>query len=638
MVFEDLFSPQNERKNNNSHPGSQLNQIASPVDRLAAFVGELPVFVPLLSVFLAPFRHDISVAQFMGSQVQSSFAFLGMAFTGAATLIAYQTLCIYFFGATPGKFFVGLRVVSIHDGQKPSFVMSLLRSISIFLEFLLLGFPWLASLSHPQRRVLHDRLSDTYVKCLDEKKAAVAPLFVERQLAKNIQAPGWAILLLAITIGLNYFNVERLALKVVKEFENNQQLCLAVSSAAKNWHSNIDPKASRIAIALALYEAQSIDENCLEKEAHFSLWRNQDKDFGYLALALTHSGDDKVFAEYIEKLCALNHDGEACKFALEIEGEREINSVEVRMPASQDGRARYAPPPDLHHDFMRLHRERQLHERNQLTQALELIDKSSATPNFADFLNLERLKIMWEMDRMLEARAAFQASRAHLTGPARIQLSSWMCSAEILNGCGQQSQLACSDFVADYDAIEIEPQPEWIELNYIRAQKCLSSDAMDYISIASKLNSERALDYLSALELVGDRKFNGARDIFKRIADQTESEEFQTQATADLVRLSKTSFELDYFFEEFTSKSNYRSDPNFAFELLHKYLSIGDFEKLSLVGASLIQIFPYKTSLYAILLNEAKKQKKIKFAKKLRAQFKKFMPNSKTLDIESEKI
>ena len=58
MVIEDVFAPQKKSQSKKSGSDVQLSQIAAPIDRLAAFVGEMPVFVPLLSVFLAPFRHD----------------------------------------------------------------------------------------------------------------------------------------------------------------------------------------------------------------------------------------------------------------------------------------------------------------------------------------------------------------------------------------------------------------------------------------------------------------------------------------------------------------------------------------------------------------------------------------------------
>ena len=635
MVIEDVFAPPKKLK---TPTEAAKMQIAAPIDRLAALVGEMPIFIPILTVFLSPFRHDISVAELTGSQTQIAFAAIGMVATTALAVIIYQTFFIYFFGATPGKYFVGLKVVSIFDQTKPTFMMSLMRALSMCLEMFMFGFPWLASLSHPQRRVLHDRLSDTYVMCLDAKKATGAPILVERQLAKNFQAPGWALFLLAIVCAFNYFSSERKEITIAKEFEATDRLCSQVTAAMKDWHSLVDPSPSRVAVALALYEAQSIDETCLEKESLFSLWRNQDKDMGYLAQAIAHSTDDIVFSEYLDKVCTNKKDGDACKVANDIEADRDTSIFDIRAPAAIERVNGVADVDSAQTDFMRIHIEKKLHENNQLNEALKIIDTTSTTPYFADFLNLERLKIMWEMDRMLEARAVFQSSRVHLDESTRLQISNWMCSAEILNGCTHQSQLACRDFISDYDGQPAHAQTESVELNYIRAQKCLSKESMDYASIDKKLSSERAHDYLSAVELVNDRKVGGAKEIFRQIADQSDSDEFQTQANADLVALSQTKVELDYFFEEFLSKSDYQSDPKFAFELLRKYSTLGDFDKVSSVGENLLRIFPFKTSVYAKLFSEAMKHKNYKFAEKIQTQFKKMRPESKALGYDGEEL
>lgn len=634
MVIEDLFTP--SKKKNESTSDLVKMQIATPIDRLAALVGEMPIFIPLLTVFLSPFRHDISVAELTGSQNQIAFAAIGMFATIALGIVVYQTFFIYFFGATPGKYFVGLRVVSVFDQSKPTLIMSLVRALSICLEICLLGFPWLACLSHPHRRVLHDRLSDTYVKCLDEKKSALAPILVEKQLAKNFQAPGWALFLLIIACAFNFWSVERKDRSIVKEFESNDKLCSQVSFAMKNWQSKVDPKPSRVRVALALFETGSVDENCLEKEALFSLWRNQDKDLGYLAQALSHASDDIIFSEYLDKVCPNKKNGDACKYVTETEKEKDTSLFEMRSPASVERLKIEVDLNSAHTDFMKIHIEKQLHENNQLADALKIIDEISFNPAFADYLNLERLKIMWEMDRMLEARAVFQTSHAQLPLAPRTQLSSWMCSAEILNGCTYQSQKVCNQFISDYEAANESIEPEAVELNYIRAHKCVSQEKMDYANIDKKLNSEKAHDYLSAVELVNDRKMTSAKEIFRQIADQSDSDEFQTQANADLVSLSQTKIELDYFFEEFVSKSNYQSDPKFAFELFKKYSSLGDFEKFSSVGENILKIFPYKTSVYARLFKEAMKHKNYKFADKVQADFKKMRPESKALLDESD--
>ncbi len=588
MVIDDIFSKKDPSQNEALtvvEQRSKLNQIASPIDRLAAFVGEIPIFVPLVSVFLAPFRHDIAVAQLASSQLEMYYSIGAMIGTAFAVWLVYQSLFIYFMGATPGKYFVGLRVVSVLSGQKPNLTMSVLRSLSLTFEFLMCGFPWLACLSHPDRRVLHDRVSDTYVRVLDPRKACGAPLLIEFQLARHLRAPGWALLSVLLAFLITHFNSEKRQIAVMAELEKSEQLCPAVSDALKIWKSDLNENPSRIEAALALFQAEKIDENCLEKEAHFSLWRNQDKDMGYLAQALAHSDDESVSEHYFARVCQTRADGDACSFAKELTTQVEEN---IRKPAS---------PEAVSTDFMRLHLIRLLHDHRQPENALRLVEESSNTQNFSEFLTLERLKILWESDRNLEARAVYQAARAQLDPVAKIQVSSWMCSAEIVNGCGNEAKKICGQFAADFDKISSGIESELVELSYIRAQKCLAPIELDYVTVDEKLSSERAHQYLEALEFVADRKISEAKKILKPLSEQTSSDEFQAQALADLVELSLSKAELEGFYEEFLIKKNHLSDPQFAFSLMNRYLKLGEFEKSKRVAKELHEYFPLKTSL-----------------------------------------
>src|SRR5258708_28428318 len=96
-----------------------------------------------------------------------------------------------------------------------------------------------------------------------------------------------------------------------------------------------------------------------------------------------------------------------------------------------------------------------------------------------------------------------------------------------------------------------------------------------------KLTSERAHDYLNALELVNDRKITKAKEIFKQIAHQADSDDFQAQANADLVELASTKLELEKYYDEFQQKKNHSGEPQFAFGLIKKYHSMGDLDRKS---------------------------------------------------------
>lgn len=66
-------------------------------------------------------------------------------------------------GATPGKLFLGVRVVDAQTGQRPSLVQALLRWLGYGLSALPLGLGFLWVLWDPERRAWHDRLAGTRV-------------------------------------------------------------------------------------------------------------------------------------------------------------------------------------------------------------------------------------------------------------------------------------------------------------------------------------------------------------------------------------------------------------------------------------------------------------------------------------------
>ena len=81
---------------------------------------------------------------------------------GAAMAAAYFTFCLGRWGRTPGKLFLGLKVVRT-DGSPLGYGRSLARWACYFISSLVfgLGFIWIAF--HPQKRGWHDLICDTRV-------------------------------------------------------------------------------------------------------------------------------------------------------------------------------------------------------------------------------------------------------------------------------------------------------------------------------------------------------------------------------------------------------------------------------------------------------------------------------------------
>jgi uncharacterized RDD family membrane protein YckC len=77
--------------------------------------------------------------------------------------IIYQTFFIWYYGATPGKLLVKIRVISTVDLENPNIIYSLNRAIVRIISetFFYIGFLW--AFSNPKRETWHDKVAKTLV-------------------------------------------------------------------------------------------------------------------------------------------------------------------------------------------------------------------------------------------------------------------------------------------------------------------------------------------------------------------------------------------------------------------------------------------------------------------------------------------
>ncbi|NJP04514.1 MAG: RDD family protein [Chloroflexaceae bacterium] len=77
-------------------------------------------------------------------------------------IIGYHVLFVFIVGQTPGKIFMGLRVVSV-DGKRVSLFQALIRFLTYSVSAIFLGMGFLWVLLDDRRQCWHDKLAHTYV-------------------------------------------------------------------------------------------------------------------------------------------------------------------------------------------------------------------------------------------------------------------------------------------------------------------------------------------------------------------------------------------------------------------------------------------------------------------------------------------
>jgi len=77
--------------------------------------------------------------------------------------VIYQTFFVWYYGATPGKMLLKIRVISTIDLENPAMIYALNRAIVRIISetFFYIGFLW--ALTNPKRETWHDKIAKTLV-------------------------------------------------------------------------------------------------------------------------------------------------------------------------------------------------------------------------------------------------------------------------------------------------------------------------------------------------------------------------------------------------------------------------------------------------------------------------------------------
>lgn len=132
------------------------------IDRLFAFIIDFLIISPLMGLFTAGIVGDFKLNSLGVEQLSFSFLMFQYIFICFVLFLLYESLFIYFLKATPGHYFLYLRLENTKT-KKMNFVQILFRSAFKFLGFVFLGLPFLEVLFRDDRTMFYDRLSFTKV-------------------------------------------------------------------------------------------------------------------------------------------------------------------------------------------------------------------------------------------------------------------------------------------------------------------------------------------------------------------------------------------------------------------------------------------------------------------------------------------
>ncbi|MDD3343920.1 MAG: RDD family protein [Sulfurospirillaceae bacterium] len=123
---------------------------------LAYFIDEILISVLFALIYLDQIPDNLSREETI-NMINSLFFYIVL------LKVLYQTFFVWMYGATLGKIFLKIKVISLSDLEKPTLLFAVNRaSIRIISESLFyLGFLW--AILNPKRETWHDKVANTLV-------------------------------------------------------------------------------------------------------------------------------------------------------------------------------------------------------------------------------------------------------------------------------------------------------------------------------------------------------------------------------------------------------------------------------------------------------------------------------------------
>lgn len=584
MVLDD---PNYEPKSNKPLPPPEKfgleEAFASPADRLAASIIDIcSVLMPVGLLAVAPFRRRLAESLLLQQESDSLLVGVLAAIVFFTLIWLYQTLMHWKFGATIGKLLFGIKVVQSKNFQKPSLIQSALRSFLWIFETLLL-FPQLSVLAHSERRTLHDRVSDTLVVC--PRRPVGPPEFWEKSFVGGFYAA--LIVFFALTaIGMFKGLLDELddQSKLIALLEQNGELCSSVGKAIKTWpEEKVSYGSERLSVAMAMFAAGIISKTCLTQEADYLSSQLKDEEpLLYLAQSFIQSDNAKLSNEYLDRVCKLDEKSNSC-----------IMSKIITSWADEDWEK-----VDLH--FSKLEANTHLHiavwairhlmRQQRFFEALAYIDVISPQKSLAPFLNSQRVKAYWNLNRFAEARAAASASFDLMDLYDSVEVAGWLCQQELEQGCEKQTAISCRTL--DYHMqgsqdLMVDPQ---LALAQVRQLECGENAQPELEKLLTYLPQPRLKSYVQAILLNLQGESNDARVELQRLAKDKLKDDVGLLARRRLIEWADSSESIDKYYDEWT-KAESEGEPwvKLGKSLFDKYHSLGLHIRSVEIGRRLLQ-------------------------------------------------
>lgn len=575
-----VLKPQNDSENKSFEIESPEDKryLAFPLDRLAAFFVDLFVVLASVGLLLAPVKKHVHTLQLLNETVPW-IVFIAMYGTAFLIAVLYFSLGVYFKGCTIGKRLFDIYIVSYEQEHPITFWQSVLRTLVLFFDVLLV-FPLFAIYGHSNRRPAHDRIADTIVVSRGERFSA-KPNWVEKSFVRTSL---WLVVILALT----FLYTEVVKWKTTNDgkdwftqLELVGKACETVGAAQKTWPLEKGATPSRIQVALALFGAGTIDQDCLQSEIDHSFLGRKQQELSYLASSFTRSENPSISNKYLEKVCEVDMNSEACQFTelVQLWSEKKWQKADEMFEKLLGGASIYVKIWAIRH----FERTKDFEKELALIEALWPID------SLAEFFETHKTVALWGMQQVEPAEMLAKMSYAHLDDATRTEFAASMCMQETQAGCYSLSM--CKVFRKNLEQnISLLAKPS-IAVGFLEMAKCektTDSDDTKELVVASQDSELQKLYQFIVMQK--ENKLDDARAGLKEYLEGNQEPGLQVSAYLQLLTVSNSIEEIDSVREEWESMDPYSWNWRYlGNKLLSRYSELQNSQGVYLVGHAMLE-------------------------------------------------
>ncbi|MGZ3721981.1 MAG: RDD family protein [Bdellovibrionales bacterium] len=480
MVIPDWTSPKPPKVEFEAAPNSSAQNMARPVDRLAAVIVDVFVLlVPIYILLSAPFKRWLTASFILGSEPDFMSLLLIMVVMAVVLIVSYQATMHYYFGATLGKMLFELKVRSTFEDEKLTFSNCVGRAFVWIFECLCLCLPFLAVFTNRQRRTLHDRISDTCV-VTGSGSSALSPLPLERGLVRGFFGAAILFLFMIGSFQVHHF-LDRMKAErgVTTAFEKDLGECEVVT---KNLPAQEEGEHARLELAMSLYAAGLAERTCLESELEREMATQVPVGaVTYLAQAFVNADDAEVSNSYLDQVCEDSPSTVECAMSKVVSrwSDEDWGAVETLLDGAPRGSG-YLEVWAVRHHMKQAH----------YNQALAFLDSLSDHHELAEFSLVQRVKALFNSYMESEATAALAQALPSLSKEEGDDLGAWMCAQQLQNGCSALQKISCRDVPQTKETSEIDFEHSASALSRVMALECQAETGVDYLTFSEAVRDE----------------------------------------------------------------------------------------------------------------------------------------------------